>query len=84
MEGPAGADAVDDVVGAVEGGGADSSWELVFIPGVGLPSRWPPPEKGTYFFFGCTYFSLCWSSFTSTSCPASTFKMLMGARPCFI
>lgn len=22
-------------------------------PGVGLPRRFPLPEKGTYFFFGC-------------------------------
>ena len=46
--------------------GADSA-VLLDTPGVGLPSLWPPPLKGLYFFFGCTYFSECCSNWTSTS-----------------
>lgn len=33
--------------GVAAGGGATE-----VAPGVGLPNRWPEPEKGTYFFFG--------------------------------
>ncbi len=33
-----------------------SGWDLAElpVPGVGLPSRCPPPENGLYFFFGGT------------------------------
>ena len=56
------------VAGVVPGAGVDAvSAVLLIAPGVGLPSLWPPPPKGLYFFFGCTYFSECCSSLTSTS-----------------
>ena len=48
----AGWDGIDtgaDVVGAVVG-----SVACVPGPGVGLPSRWPPPPNALYFFFGTT------------------------------
>ena len=63
------ADVVAALAGAAAAGaGAGAGSDVVLdTPGVGLPSRWPPPPKGTYFFFGCTYFSECCSSFTSTS-----------------
>ena len=48
------------VAGVVPGAGAGAlSVVLLATPGVGLPSLWPPPLKGLYFFFGCTYFSEC-------------------------
>lgn len=70
-------------VAAGPGVGAGSA-VLLDTPGVGLPSLWPPLLKGVYFFFGCTYFSECCSSFTSTSWPAWTFSIASGARPVLI
>ena len=43
------------LAGAAAGAGAGAGSVVVLdTPGVGLPSLWPPPPKGTYFFFGCT------------------------------
>ena len=74
-----------DVAGAVltETDGVVVS-PVLLGPGVGLPSLWPPPENGVYFFFGALYFSWCCSSFTSTSWLFSTFMIAIGARPALI
>ena len=51
----------EDVSGVLKGAASveGGSGLIGAAPGVGLPRRCPPPEKGWYFFFGMTYFSEC-------------------------